>query len=383
MLINEVLAKYEEQRRSRTLATRSAGSFQLSFLFADRHVILDVGRLLLIYAEQNQGISGDYPKMETFVKEFLTGFFGLDAAVVEERMRLPTSNTDDNKDKDGPAAADDEDAGPPSPVRTNGRERQVRATGRTRDDSNGSGPNSRTPTMSGQDEEMPDAAPGSPPVAAPAPETTGNRKWLSIADGRDQTPNWRHARDAFERGTYYMYCNATLYTFFRMFALLYERLAGLKKHEKETRRQVLRAGDLTKPAVEMGMIDRMPSEFFSRVDPKANYYRQTLKAFEAMVMGEAEPANMEELLRRYYLHAGWLLYGLDKLLAAMSRFALAVVSSEAKDRSLELFALFKKDRTRTRTTFDEQMVVRRQAEALIKEGDMFRIAYVSDGFDAV
>ena len=64
------------------------------------------------------------------------------------------------------------------------------------------------------------------------------------------------------------------------------------------------------------------------------------------------------------------------MLAAMLRFALQILVSDNKDKSLDIINLFYKDRKEDETTHQAELTYRKQVEKLTKEGDIYRIRYV-------
>ncbi|MBE7180482.1 MAG: hypothetical protein INR71_04590, partial [Terriglobus roseus] len=132
-----------------------------------------------------------------------------------------------------------------------------------------------------------------------------------------------------------------------------------------------------KPAAKLNMIDKFPNDFFDDVSPTANYYNQVLSTLQAMIRGETDMAFVEEMLRRYYLHVGWQLYSVDKLLSSLARFAISIKSGESKDKTWDIWMHFRKDRVRPETTYEDELSYRKRVEKDIKDGEMYRITYVS------
>jgi len=166
-----------------------------------------------------------------------------------------------------------------------------------------------------------------------------------------------------------------------MFVFLYERLYNLKLNEAGVHETVRRAKS-KKAAIELKIIDKLPDDYFVDTSPTANYYNQMLVMLEDLVKGDGgmDMAHLEEVLRRYYLHSGWMLYSFDKLLSALVRFAIAVLGNDVKDKSWDILQLFQKDRKKEMTTHQDELAYRKQVEKYIKDGDVYRISYVSHDF---
>jgi paired amphipathic helix protein Sin3a len=126
------------------------------------------------------------------------------------------------------------------------------------------------------------------------------------------------------------------------------------------------------------MLDKQPEDFFKDTSPSANYYQQVLDMFQDQIVGDSDMNFIEETLRRYYLQIGWQLYSFDRLLSSLVRFALAVVSQDNKDKSLDIYNLFKKDRANDTTTHKSEISYRKAVEKYAKDADTYRITYVSE-----
>jgi paired amphipathic helix protein Sin3a len=173
-----------------------------------------------------------------------------------------------------------------------------------------------------------------------------------------------------------MYSNLTLLCLLRTFEILYSRLLRIKEQEAEAHEQV-RRGLLPKPAHELCLIDRFPGDFFYDVDPKANLYKQIVRMCEEVIRGDIDQLHLEETLRRFYMQGGYLLYNLERIFSSIGKFVGMIFTADVKDRSSDIANLFFKEREKTETTHHQEMQYRKQVERLIKEGDMYRITYVS------
>lgn len=209
---------------------------------------------------------------------------------------------------------------------------------------------------------------------------SSEHRWMehpSTGNTRDRQ-NINH-NEPYKRDIFSLYANTNIYCFFRMFIMLCERLGHVKANEKEVH-EVVRRSKMAKPAYDLKLIDKKPSDFFADVSENADYYRQVLKMCEDVVKGEADINQLEETLRQFYLQNGWQLYSFDKMIAALLRFSSQILISDTKDKSLDIINLFYKDRKNSETTHQAELTYRKQVEKLIKDGDSFRIKYVSNDF---
>jgi paired amphipathic helix protein Sin3a len=218
--------------------------------------------------------------------------------------------------------------------------------------------------VDGQDEAEP--VPSANPSRWLDHPTTGNR-----LGSQDVNPHEPQKRD-----TYRFWANTTIYCFLRLFITFYERLLKLKLAEASVRETVLNA-QRTKPAVELGIMDKMPLDFFEDTGPEADYYSQMLNKLDSCLQGGVEFAEIEDSLRRFYLQSGYTLYGFEKLVATLARTAVQVMNSEAKDKSADIFQAFKRDRSKPLVTAQQQTDYRKAVEKMIKDAELYRIDFVS------
>ncbi|KAH6879185.1 hypothetical protein BKA58DRAFT_111310 [Alternaria rosae] len=370
-LTNEIQVRYEEQKRLQQIQEISQPDYQFAFSFRDEEVLFDVARLMLTFADNNN--SADFAKVVPFIKEFVPLFFGIDSAKFEQRVQTSPRDTPNDSGEDTPSPDDDVSQRSQKVKKGDLRRNVLDPNNKSRkdkEDSVASASRDSTPDASAMDEEAAGDSSNSNP-RADRPE----RQWVEYTDA--PTPfgdrEFEH-EEPYQRVEYNMYSNASIYCFFRMFVMLYERLLKLKDSEEEVREVIARAKE-PKAAQKLKMLDKQPDDFFKDTSPSANYYQQLLEMFQDQISGEVEMNFIEETLRRYYLQIGWQLYSFDRLLSSLVRFALAVVSHDNKDKSLDIYNLFRKDRVNDTTTHKNEISYRKAVEKFAKDADTYRITY--------
>ncbi|KAJ4372510.1 Transcriptional regulatory protein sin3 [Neocucurbitaria cava] len=373
-LTNEIQVRYEEQKRLQTIQEIAQPDYQFSFTFTDEDVLCDVTRLILTFADNNN--AADYSKVVPFIKEFVPLFFGLDANKFEQRVQTSGRDTPNDSGEDTPSP--DEDLSHRSQKAKRGDLRRDVLDPRSKsrkdkEDSVASASRDSTPDIASGIE---DEAAGDSSNSNPRDERPSSH-WVeySALPTAFADKEFEH-EEAYRRTEYNMYANASIYCFFRMFTLLYERLLRLKESEEDVRKIVTRAKE-PKAAQRLKMLDKQPEDFFKDTSGSANYYQQVLELFQDQVIGEVDMNFIEETLRRYYLQIGWQLYSFDRLLNSLVRFALAVVMPDNKDKSLDIYNLFRKDRVNDTTTHKSEISYRKAVEKYAKDADTYRIIYVS------
>lgn len=391
--MNEIHTRYEEQRRQRSLPGKTPSEYQLEYSFNDVGVILDACRLLIFFAASPSNSNGiDRQKLETFVKDFTTMFFDISPEKFEDAMsNIPTRPMYDEDMQDVMMIS-----GETSSIRGRGgastkkndllrgvldRTRNGKSIQNDGDGSVAPGSKETTPDLGSALEDDLDGMTDAPPETTDAPdpsEDTWVKHPLTGVLKSTKGPLRNIPRnEPYQRETYSLYCSTSIYCFFRMFQILYERLSNLKHNEKQVVEDVRRA-KLHKPAYDLGLIEKRPEDFFERIDEEANYYTQVLDMIQDVLDQRMEMTQFEEVLRRFYLHCGWQLYSFDRLFTSLARFAINVTSNDAKDKSNDMIQLFYKNREKEETTYLTEINYRKQVEKLVKDGDLFRIEFVSN-----
>ncbi|GAB7364177.1 hypothetical protein MBLNU230_g4728t1 [Neophaeotheca triangularis] len=380
-LQSEIAVKYEDMKRQEPNAPGLLRKPQMIFDIQDHDVLIDATHLVLAYIDQNQ--STEQPRLLVFIREFMPVFFGLDVSDFNTKIKERLGETPPTGELNDDSASGAEDGA--SKIRKGNSKNGslLRATlskgkGRgAREDSNTPASRASTPGMdtasnAAEDEVMAETADEADDKAE-----TASTRWIDPAaigasENRKPVPNV-NANDPHKRDTYRMYANPAIYCFVRMVVVLYERLHKLKLAESDAKETVKNAKKF-KPASELGISDKGTDEFFEDTSENANYYRQMLRKLEDVARGEIEfTPDVEETLRRFYLQTGYPLYAFEKILQALSKFATVICSSDGKDKTPDIYQLFKRDRVKETTTATQQMDYRRAVEKLVKDGELYRI----------
>ena len=377
-LQNEIQVKYEEMKRANNITPGILRLPQMEFTVEDTDVIIDATYLVLVHVEVT--MATDHPRLFAFIREFAPIFFGLEVDAfrdgIDERMSRATQS--DGMD-DSPSGGEDsasskarKSAGRNGNLLRAALNRGRKMTHKDREDS-ASGSRASTPEIAfNMDDEM--AVDGTEEVDAKQDVSAG--RWLdhpvsgNALGSKDVNPV-----EPYKREVYRCWANTSIYCFLRLFITLYERLYRLKMAEADVR-ETVKTAKRTKPAIELGVMDKQPQDFFSDVSDNANYYSQMLQKFEDVLKGDVEFADVEDALRRFYLYSGYPLYAFEKVVSTMARNASLVMNNDGKDKSTEIYRLFKKDRMREVTTAQQQTDYRKSVEKMAKDAEMYRIDFV-------
>ncbi|KAM5451830.1 Transcriptional regulatory protein sin3 [Microsporum audouinii] len=374
---HEIQTKFEEGRNRRRSGIQ-VPNYQLDFAFEDSEVVLDAAHLLLCYLDHSSaGFGADPQRVMAFIKDFIPVFFGIDREAFKNYLSEVYDSTSASED------ADDESSPDEAPIRpkriTSGKKFELlrEVLNRHPDRSNrpeldlraGSAAASRASTPISMND------------STPAPRSGDNfdiaeLRWMDHPTrGNFHQKREYPLNEPYKKKIHHFYCNLNIYCFLYTFEILYRRLLNVKQYEKEAHEAVRRAM-APKAALELGMIDKTPSDLLYDTDPKSNLYHQIIRMCEEAITGQMELSHLEETLRRFYMKNGWQLYQLDRILGGIAKYAGGVFNSDVKDRTSDVINLFYKEREKEETTHNQELQYRKQVERLIKEGDIYRITFV-------
>lgn len=371
----DIHVKWEEQRRQRIVPWHSVPNFQYKFSFEDLDVVHDASHLILAQLQYGPiGNETDKTRLETFIKTFIPTFFGIDRDAFQARMSDIYDTTPSNEEVDDENGTNEDLGITRGRKATSGRKsnllRGVLERGRPGQKEDSVVESKETTPDVSNDEDTP-ASTGTP-TDRPARVDETEYRWLNVPSTGDRSKDYNVP---YKRDDFNLYASLNIYCFMRMFNNLYERLFNLKLNEKQVQEDVQRA-TIGKAANDLRLIEKTPSDYFSDVSRTASYYAQTVSMVEEVIKSELDISQLEELLRRFYIGSGWQLYHFDRLLSALVKYALSILVSDNKDKSLDIINLFYKDRKEDESTHNAELTYRKRVQGLVREGDMFRIRYV-------
>ena len=373
-LTSEIQSKYEEGKKSRENGI-AAKKHQLEYSFDDLDVIADAARLVLtcLESDRNGYNAGEIERIRAWFIDFLPRFFGLSAEQFAEQVQVNIPLSRDEEMQDG--IENDGHSALKSKASKNSLLRKALDKRNGNNDSASASKESTPIPTTEHDMEVDEEHDEMDSEDLP------RQPWINHVHG-DLPAQQISLEDTYPHTTFNLYANANIYCFFRLFQFLYTRLVSIKNNEQHVVDAVSRfnSGDVRrKPAIDLHMIDRGPDYFFNSLNSKDphHYYNEMLRMCEDVVNGTGEISHLEETLRRYYNKTGWQLYTVDKLVGAILRFIMNILGGDAKDKSVDITNLFFKDRERPDTTRRQEIQYRKTVERFSKDGEVFRISYVS------
>ncbi|KAM0533108.1 hypothetical protein ACHAPP_006274 [Verticillium nonalfalfae] len=389
-LVDVIKTKHEEQRRQRSL-TGKAPRHQFVWNFSDKKIIVELLRLMMLYAVNSGHHSiPEKERITDFFESFVPAFFDIPEEEYDGQLpRVQDASDEDDAEESAPAEL------------TNGRNRRngkksdllrgVLDPGRNgskprghKEDSAASASKETTPDVtSANEEEMPDA-----PSEHPAP-LVSNERWLSTVpqpivttgDASLLTDEGELRADGlFTRPWYNFFSNQTIFVFFSVLQTLYKRLSDVKESARDVHVEVAR---LNRPRVarEIGLSEN-PMDYFEVDDDIPKIWSKTVDLIEEYVTGEIDEVRYQDVLRHYYLRNGWKLYTIPDLLKTLSRLALTCSSTDTKEKTPDLIHQYLSNREKDETNWQTEIAARKFAEKCVKDGEMFVISWFPNKSEA-
>lgn len=382
--------KSDEQKMQSIPKWDTLPKYQFLYDFDDEEVIMDCCHLILTYLRHAyNGNAVDQPRLENFIKTFFATFFDIDSDIFQQRMSDIYDTTPPNEEvEDDPLGVDDQGIMRGRRVITGRKGTLLRGVlerqpgnSNLRDENGLPLSEDTTPDVFSVDEDI--IASIETPTDAPVRPDSTEYRWMEHpTTGNTHNRQILNYNEPFKRDNYNLYATANIYCFFRMFQMLYERFVNLKANEKEVHEYMQRS-KLPKAAHELRLIEKKPIDMWLDVGPDADYYHQVVRMCGDAVKNELDSSALDDYLRQFYTRNGWQLFNYEKMVGALLRFALQILVSDNKDKSLDIINLFYKDRKDSETTHQSELTYRKQVERLGRDCDLFRIRYVSTLVEAI
>lgn len=350
-LVSEIMTVKTEQNNKRLNPLTPKPKEQLMYSVKDNAVLMDLLRLVLSFLDHSGTYStNDRERMEQFFKSFLTLFFSLPEDLISksfpENKPEPQENEEGELQVNGSKRPRDEGQ---ELLRDLLKKSKHAKLGKQREEDH-----EEDEEKSKEEEDLLEI------------EKSGEL-WLKhiTADGSGNIFEER------PRHTFNLFANSTVYVFFRLINILYERLEEVKSFEKVVSAEVA-SSKKVQFAVDLELYDMRVEEMGLSFD-KDDCYGQLLKLIEKLIEGDLEQQWYEESIRQAYRNRAYKLYTVDKVLQAIVKHLQSIISDV---KSSDVLVLFEQDRARPKSSAKDQILYRMKVKlALGPEENMFRIEW--------
>ncbi|KAF5095146.1 hypothetical protein D0Z03_001903 [Geotrichum reessii] len=347
-LVSEIITVKTEQTNKRLNPLTPKPKDQLVYYVKDNDVLVDMYKLVLIFLEHSNSYShNDRERMIPFFRTFLVLFFSLP----EDLLDVPEKNEEEEENVD--SAADSTSVSKRSREDIDHLRDFLKKSKHARIEKH-------------REEEKNDEEKSKEEEAFEEIEKAGEL-WLrhinasSTGDLFEQRP----------RHTFNLFANSTVYVFFRLINILYERLKEVKSYEAIVSKEI--AGNRgVQFAKDLELYDKRLEEMGLEFD-KDDCYGQLLKLIEKLIEGDLEHQWYEESIRQAYRNRAYKLYTVDKVLQAIVKHLHTIVSDA---KSSDVLVLFERDRLQLMSNVKEQILYRMRVNSVLGlDENMFRIEW--------
>jgi paired amphipathic helix protein Sin3a len=363
----EALRKEQHHRRAAMIDPSAAASrprHQFAFKFEDKEVLKDCIKLVISYLDRFNGqlTSTDKDKIEHCLRDFVPLFFLFDKAEFDADFgdAEHTANDDDeaseaDSDAGLSAADDDETAGSKRGkktvlgsggedlrkrlLKTAAQEKNARAK---RDDSTTPGPSAAAADENAEGSTSIEGTPAldvmdgietpiPPPVEAEAVAEAlekGNagadaaeETWVNMdtpADSRAASVDFATTTPQTSRkGNFF--ANQSFYVLVRLIQVLYSRLLTCKETADKLAKEGTSVQQINPLAYELGLADGSAAHapYLEGSNPAAEYYGHLLGLCERLFENDVDVNVFEESLRLMYGNKAYIMFTVDKVVAAI------------------------------------------------------------------
>ncbi|KAK9242525.1 hypothetical protein V1506DRAFT_509342 [Lipomyces tetrasporus] len=364
-LVNEIDMIKKEQLNKRLNPLTPGPKYQMQCVFENSETINDVIRLVNCHLEHSTTFSSnDREKMDGFVKAFIPLFFGIHIPESVEETPDESQTNSADEDTDGSTLSFKRSR----PIRDGDLLRDVLKKSRHgRSKPNKDEDNSREPTP----EVSADATPyPEVPDELQIPEAAEKAQiWIQHVTKEQNGDGLDAPNPDGKRAKFNLFANTTIYCFFRLFHILYQRLEEVKNLESEVSMDISSRKSV-EFAQELGIVSTKIQDMglgFSG----GNCYGQLLDLCEKLIEGDLEHQWFEESLRQAYRNRAFRIYTVDKVVQAIAKHVHTIISDA---KCSEIIMLYDKDRHLPKTVPREQIVYRLQVQTILgADENIFRL----------
>lgn len=360
-LVSEISTVKIEQQNKRLHPLTPKPQEQLNYEFKDNEVLMDILNLadVFIFHSSNYS-SSDREKLAKFFESFVSLFFGIPSEFITASLlkRKKAEKTESEKPQNGKVETRDVDAKTKKRGRENDLLRDVlkKQSKSKRDGSSETAPGNVS--NESEEEEVGEDIEKSSDFWI---ETTNTK--FSLRD-RSSTPT--------RRFKYNLFCNTTIYVFFRHLRTLYERLEEIKGMNESVGSEI-RSRKYPQFAKDLNLISHQLEDLGVQISGNKDCYLQVLDLSERLIEGEVEHQWFEESLRQGYRNKAYKIYTIDKVVQAMVKHMHSMVTDA---KTSEMMLLFENDRVNPTSTVKDQILYRMLVRSLMAaDENMFKISF--------
>lgn len=357
-LVSEISTVKVEQQNKRLHPLTPKPQEQLLYRFDETPVLLDILKLVTVFIKSSNYSITDREKLGHFFQSFLTLFFKLS----KESIDAVVNDRNDGKNgEDSDLLANETDA----QNEQHNHKKRHRETDLLRD------------VLKKQSRAKRDDANESPSPQVSDSEDfevdqevdKSSELWIKTLPNAEES-NASQAQSTEKRDKFNLFCNTTIYVFFRHLRTLYERLVEIKAMNESVGEEI-RSRKLPQFAKDLNLSSHQLEDMGVDIKGDKDCYAQVRDLAERLIEGEVEHQWYEESLRQAYRNRAYKMYTVDKVVQSMVKHMHTVISDS---RTSEMMVLFEADRSQAVSTAKDQILYRIQVRSLMStDENMFKI----------
>ncbi|KAK9763347.1 hypothetical protein K7432_010059 [Basidiobolus ranarum] len=362
-------------------------NFQFEYLFNDPEVFRDITRILFSSLGKQGGFSGsDKTSIESFIKDFIKEFFGLEK-IEHEYLEEDDASSVHTDDTDNESQISEDEGSTNSNCES---KEKVHSVNGVEDPIPVDNIDTDSDAAHADNEESVTSAASSPKSKSfDESSVEGGKSEVMEVDsinpktklfGRGkgtstQSATWIQIKtpkvEAKHKTSFNFYGSNVFYVFFRLYQLLYSRVESIKTKASQVPRKVPHTE--TK-SVAGSLLLRHKVDVLGDMDyTNADYYQEFLNLVDRLFEGEIDQQGYEEGMRYLFGIHAYVVFTIDKLVMAILRQIQTIV---LEPKCKDLIDLFTKENHQETTSFRQQMMYRSKAENVIENEEcLYRIEY--------
>lgn len=364
-LVSEISTVKVEQQNKRLHPLTPKPQEQLRYKFTDFDVLYDILRLAEVFIFRSSNYSAnDREKLSAFFRYFVSLFFNIPREEIERALASKTKNVRATTEKAAEeSTANGGDISVENGTSESSKKRQrehdllrdvLKKQSKSRKEDRAESPQ---PSSESEDQDLIDEVEKSSELWI----KTSNSNFTLRPEVRDE-----------RRDKYNLFCNTTIYVFFRHLRTLYERLEEVKGMNEEVGKEI-RQRKVPQFAKDLNLVSHQLEDMGIQFVGNKNCYHQLLDLSEKLMEGDVEHQWFEESLRQAYRNKAYKVYTVDKVVQALVKHMHTMITDS---KTSDMIVLFETDRTNPTSSAKDQILYRMQVRSLMSNDEnMFKITY--------
>ncbi|RLV93073.1 Transcriptional regulatory protein SIN3 [Spathaspora sp. JA1] len=362
-LVSEISTVKVEQQNKRLHPLMPKPQEQLNYSFEDTEILFDIVKLADVFIHRSSNYSAaDGEKLSQFLQFFVSLFFGIPSEDIQKALTARSKN-----EKGELAQEETENSDSAANLSDSGAKKRIREGDLLRDVLK---KQSKSKKEDRADSPTPQSADASVAQEVAEELEKSTELWIKSANTKFSLRDDENSEK--KREKYNIFCNTTIYVYFRHLTTLYERLQNIKSMNEAVGKEI-RSRKHPQFAKDLNLLSHQLEGMGVEIIGSKDCYAQVLDLSERLIEGEIEHQWFEEGLRQAYRNKAYKIYTIDKVVQALVKHMYSMITDT---KTSEMIVLFENDRLKPVSSAKEQILYRIQVRALMSaDENMFKISF--------